>query len=94
MARKEEVIRSVVSESSDEKSVSGQVFDGSVRSDNIVQPSIKQNLGSLIKLAGPVVLTYILQYTLNLVSLMFIGQLSTTKLAGAAMGITAANITG
>jgi len=54
----------------------------------------KQNLPPLFKLAFPVVATYILQYSLNITNLIFIGHISAEKLAAAALGVMYVNITG
>ena len=47
------------------------------------------NFRTLFHLAWPVVLSYLLQFSLSLINLMFIGHIGSDKLAAAALGRTA-----
>jgi MATE family multidrug resistance protein len=48
----------------------------------------------LLRLAGPLVLSSILQFALPLVSVMFVGHLGELPLAGASLATSIANVTG
>ena len=48
----------------------------------------------LLRLAGPLVLSNILQFALPLVSVMFVGHLGELPLAGASLATSLANVTG
>ncbi|XP_078430220.1 MATE efflux family protein isoform X2 [Wolffia australiana] len=47
-----------------------------------------------IRLAGPLIVSSVLQYSLNVISLMFVGHLGELPLAGAAMATSFAGVTG
>jgi MATE family multidrug resistance protein len=48
----------------------------------------------LLRLAGPLVTSSILQFALQLVSVMFVGHLGELPLAGASLAASLANVTG
>ena len=47
-----------------------------------------------VRLAGPLMLSSVLQFSLNVISIMFVGQLGELPLAGAAMATSFAGVTG
>ena len=54
----------------------------------------RTELRALLAIGGPVTLTYLMQGGANIVSLMLVGQLGATELAGAALGFMFCNMTG
>ena len=48
----------------------------------------------LVKYSGPLVLTYFLQYTFQVIIIVVAARLSTEEIAGVSLGITTSNITG
>ncbi|CAN6575995.1 hypothetical protein ACFX13_010231 [Malus domestica] len=55
---------------------------------------IGEELRSLVKIAGPIVITSMLIYSRSLVSMLFLGRLGKTELAGGSLALGFSNITG
>lgn len=67
-----------------------QSFNGVGERSEEVITEIKKQLG----LAGPLVLVSFLQYSFQLISVMFIGHLGELQLSGASMALSFAGVTG
>lgn len=60
----------------------------------LLSPAIVAELRGLMRLVWPVVLWYVLQQLLNIVSLLFVGRLGPVDLDGSALGIMFTSVTG
>lgn len=68
----------------------GEVDDGRKRRKEKITDEVKTQLW----LSGPLVLVSLLQYSLQMISVMFVGHLGELKLSGASMASSFASVTG
>lgn len=61
---------------------------------NEKREKIVKEVKTLVKLAGPLISVSVLQYSLQMISLMFVGHLGRLALSGASMATSFAFVTG